>query len=188
MNKNSKTVILVEGALMIALAFILDQIKLLDLPYGGAISLSMIPLVIMPFRRGTGWGVFTAGVCSVLFLILGFSNVMYCATLLSQIGCILLDYLLAFTVLGLAAFFAKPFGEHKLTGVVLGTVIVCFLRFICSFLSGALLWGAYMPDTFSKVWVYSLVYNGSYMLPSTILTALVVGLLYKFYPKFFNRQ
>ena len=87
----TKTQLLVEGALMIALATILSYIKLFSLPYGGAITLEMIPLVLMAYRNGTKWGVFTAFVHSVLQLIIGFSNVMYCPTLLTQIGCILLD-------------------------------------------------------------------------------------------------
>ena len=145
----------------------------------------MIPLVLMAFRHGTKWGVFTAFTHSVLSMILGFSNVMYCPTLLSQIGCILLDYIIAFTALGLAKWFADLCGG-KLVGGAIGTLIVCLIRFVCSFLSGALLWGAYMPDTFENVWVYSLVYNGSYMLPNTIITVVAAVILMKTMPKFFG--
>ncbi len=182
----SKTRIIVEGALMIALATILSNIKIFSLPYGGSISLEMIPLVLMAYRHGTKWGVFTAFVHAVLQMIIGFSNVMYCPTLLTQIGCILLDYIIAFSVLGLAKMFSDLFGEKKLLGVVLGTAIVCLLRFLCSYISGAWIWGAYMPDTFDNVWWYSFVYNGSYMIPNTIITAVVAGVLYKAAPKFFK--
>lgn len=181
-----KTQIMVEGALMIALATILSYLTIGNLPYGGAISLEMIPLVLMAYRHGTKWGVFTAFVHSVLQMIIGFSNVMYCPTLLTQIACILLDYILAFSVLGLANFFAGLFGEKKMLGVTAGAVIVCLLRFACSYISGVWLWGAYMPDTFTNVWWYSFVYNGSYMIPNAVITAVVAAVLYKAVPKFFN--
>ena len=188
----SKTRILVEGAMMIALSTILSMIPLFSMPYGGTVTLlSMLPLVLMAFRHGTKWGVFTAFVHSVLQLLLGLSNLTYCATIWSQIGCILLDYLLAFTALGLAYAFAKPFG-NRLVGVAVGTFGVCFLRFICSFLSGWLLWGSY-KDSYAwavnlPVWLYSLIYNGTYMLPETILTVVGAVLLMKAMPKQFARQ
>ena len=184
----TKTQLLVEGALMIALATILSYIKLFSLPYGGAITLEMIPLVLMAYRNGTKWGVFTAFVHSVLQLSIGGSNVMYCPTLLTQIGCILLDYILAFSVLGLAKFFADLFGEKKVLGVALGAAIVCLIRFACSFLSGVLIWGEYMPDTFTNVWWYSFVYNGSYMIPNAIITAVIAAVLYKAVPQFFHAK
>ena len=78
----SKTRILVEGAMMIALSTILSMIPLFSMPYGGTVTLlSMLPLVLMAFRHGTKWGVFTAFVHSVLQLLLGLSNLTYCATI-----------------------------------------------------------------------------------------------------------
>jgi thiamine transporter len=117
-------------------------------------------------------------------MILGFSNVMYCATLLSQIGCIVLDYLLAFTVLGLAPVFAKFFKNAKI-GYVVGAIICGLLRFLCSFLSGWLLWGSYAPEGMSAVW-YSFVYNAAYMVPDIIILAVVIGILAVTVPKLFQ--
>ena len=188
MRSYSKILILVEGALMIALATILANIPFFTLPYGGGITLEMIPLVVMSFRHGTKWGAFTAFVHSVLQLLIGFSNVMYCPTLLTQIACILLDYLIAFTALGFANMIAGPFGSNRQVGVAVGSLVVCLIRFVCSYISGAWLWGAYMPDTFTNVWWYSFVYNGSYMIPNTIIVVVAVSLLYKFAPKFFVYQ
>ncbi len=188
----SRTRKLVEGALMIALSTVLSMISLFKMPYGGSVTLlSMLPLVLMSFRHGAKWGLFTAFVHGALQLVLGLENVAYCATIWSQIGCILLDYLLAFTVLGLASTFAKPF-SNRVTGLLVGTFGVCFLRFVCSFLSGWLLWGSYKDSyewaTNLPVWLYSLIYNGSYMLPETILTVLGAVLLYKAMPKQFQAQ
>lgn len=183
-NTSNKTKILVEGALMIAMATVLSYLKLFELPQGGSITLEMIPLILMGLRNGTKYGFATGLVHGVLQMILGFSNVMYCSTLIAQLGCILLDYVVAFAVLGLADLFAKPAGRKKLSGLMLGTTVVCLLRFLCSFLSGWLLWGSYAPEGTSAVW-YSLIYNGTYMLPDTIIAVVVIAALYKTVPKMF---
>ena len=181
---NSKTRIIVEGAMLIALATVLSYFKILDMPFGGSITLEMLPLVIMGLRRGAKWGVLTGFVHGLLQMILGFSNVLYCATLLSQIGCILLDYILAFSALGLAPIFASLIKKNKKVAYILGSVCVCVLRFICSFLSGWLLWGSYAPEGMSAPY-YSLIYNGAYMLPDTIILAVVVAILAIVAPKIF---
>ena len=185
--RNSQTRLMVEGALMIALAYVLSLIKFFELPQGGSITLEMLPLVIMGLRNGTKWGCFTGLVHGLLQMILGFSNVMYCATLVAQIGCILLDYLLAFTVLGLGPAFAALFKNNRLAGAAMGTVIAGLLRFACSFLSGWLLWGSYAPDGMNVV-VYSLVYNGSYMVPDIIIMTVIVVILCKTAPKIMHSQ
>ena len=185
MNRSaSKTRILVEGALMVALATVLSYIKLFELPQGGSVSLEMIPLVLMAYRRGTKWGVFTGFVHGFIQMILGFSNVLYCATFISQVGCILLDYLLAYSVLGLGAFFAKPFGR-TVPGAAIGGFIACFCRFVCHFISGIWLWGAYAEG---NVWLYSLTYNGTYMLIDTVLVVVCLVLLMKSAPQLFKKQ
>ena len=185
MNISPKTRVLVEGALMIAMATVLSYIKILNMPQGGAITLEMIPLVVMGIRHGVKPGCFTGFVHGLLQMILGFSNVLYCQTLAAQIGCILLDYLLAFTVLGLAGFFGNMFGKNKLVGYTVGSIIAGLLRFLCSFLSGWLLWGDYAPEGMNVAW-YSLTYNGAYMIPDIIIVAVVVAVLYKTAPKIFN--
>lgn len=184
---NNKTITLVEGAMLIALATVLSYLKLFEMPFGGSITLEMIPLIIMGVRHGAKWGCFTGFVHGLLQMIIGFSNVMYCATLLSQIGCILLDYLLAFTVLGLAGLFIGMIKNNKVAGAVIGTVIVCALRFVCSFLSGWLLWGSWAPEGMHPAY-YSLVYNGAYMLPDTIIAAVIIAILAVAAPKIMLKQ
>lgn len=188
----SKTRILTEGAMMIALSTVLSMVKVFEMPYGGSVTLlSMLPLIMMSLRHGTKWGLFTAFIHSILQLLLGLSSVAAAGSLMAQIGCVLLDYVLAFTVLGLAAVFVKPF-TNKLLGVAVGTFGVCFLRFLCSFFSGWLLWGSY-KDSYEwakdlPVWLYSLIYNGGYMLPETIITVVGAVLLMKAMPKQFEQQ
>lgn len=174
LQTKSKTRVLVECALMIALASVLSEIKF-ELPYGGSITaFSMVPILLCSYRNGTKWGLLTSFTYSLIQLFLGFKNVLYCKTLPTQFGCILLDYVLAFTVLGLAAAFSTPFGKKTAKGVAIGSTIVLVSRFLCSFISGVLLWWEYCPEG-TPVWLYSAQYNGLYMLPELCLT--VAGLL-----------
>lgn len=171
---NSKTHKLVEGALMVALATLLSFITIYQLPQGGGITaFSMLPIILMSFKNGPKWGAFTGFAYALIQLILGFQNVVYCPTLLSQIACILLDYIIPYTLLGTACLFAKAI-PNQMGGIAFGTAVVCLIRFLCSFLSGVLIWAGYAPEG-TPAWLYSLVYNGSYMLPETVIT--VVGAL-----------
>ena len=184
MQKNT-TLTLVEGALMIALATILSFIKLFEMPMGGSITLEMIPLIILALRHGPKVGCFTGFVHGLLQMIIGFGNVLYCQTLPAQIGCILLDYLLAFTALGLAGLFAGLLAKHKVFACVSGAFLAGVLRFICSFLSGVLIWGSYAPEDM-PVALYSFLYNGAYMLPDVIIVCVVVAILAKSAPILFK--
>ena len=191
-NTHSKTLILVEGALMIAVATLLSMVKLFRMPYGGSVKLmAMVPLVMMSFRHGIKWGTITAFAYSLLHLVLGINDVASCPTLLSQIGCILLDYVIAYTVLGLADAIAKPF-KNRIVGVCVGTGVVCLMRFVCSWLSGILVWGAYQSyyDWAANMptWLYSLIYNGNYMLPDTVINIIGAAILVKAASRLFDRQ
>ncbi len=183
----SKIRILVECALMIAIGTILMNLKLFEMPNGGTITAaSMVPFILISFRHGAKWGLATGFVCSLLQMMTGFWAPP-AGTLLAYVGMILLDYVLAFSCLGLACLFAKPFGKaHKLLGVAVGTFAVCVLRFMCSFLSGILIWGSLTQDGIGCV-IFSLTYNGSYMLPETIITVAVSILLYRALPQLFQK-
>ena len=98
---------------------------------------------------------------------------------------VLLDYLVAFMALGMAELFARPF-KNRMVGVAVGTAVAGFLRFMCSFLSGVLVWGN-LSDGLSA-WTYSLVYNASYMLPETLITVVGAVLLIRVAPQIFDRQ
>ena len=116
----SKTRILVECALMIALGTVLANIKIYELANGGSVTLfSMLPFILISFRHGVKWGLFTGFVNSLLQMLLGF-YAPPAPGLLPLVGMILLDYVLAFTLLGLAGAFAKPF-RNRLVGVAVGT-------------------------------------------------------------------
>lgn len=199
-----------EGALMIAMALALNllsaQIPFLNLPRGGSVTLfSMVPILVMSYRNGTAWGLLTAFAYSLIQLLLGLDNLGWCQTLRAQVGCVLFDYILAYTALGLAQFFAKPV-KKRVLALGLSAAIVCLLRFLCSFLSGYLVWYDYATATewmsafrlgakavaslgeSGLCWLYSFLYNGSYMLPETVITVLGVVLLGMATPKLLARQ
>ena len=181
----SKTRTLVECALMIALGTVLANIKIYELPNGGSITLfSMLPFIMISFRHGVKWGLFTGFVNSLLQMLLGF-YAPPAPGILARVGLVPLHYVLAFTLLGLASAIAKPFA-NKLVGVGVGTAAVCGIRFLCSFLSGVLIWGN-LSDGLAA-WTFSLTYNGSYMLPETIMTTVAAVLIYKAAPQLFAAQ
>jgi thiamine transporter len=97
----------------------------------------------------------------------------------SLIGCILFDYVIAFTVLGFAGMFRKK-GE---VGWIVGTIIAMLLRFACHFTTGVIIWKTFgeLWDGFStnNTYLYSLLYNGSYMLPEIILTCIGAFMLFR---------
>lgn len=174
--RNRKTQTLVECALMIALSTVLSFITIYELPQGGDITaVSMMPLVLASFRHGPKWGLFTGFTYGLIQMLLGFKNVMYCASLGAMLLCILLDYLLAYAVMGLSCVFGKPLGNRS-ASVAVGTVVAGLLRYFCSFLSGVIIWREYAPETM-PVWFYSLTYNGSYMIPEIILTTIAAVLV-----------
>lgn len=163
---------LVEAALMIALATVLSILKLVDLPYGGSVTMaSMLPILILSYRNGLGWGLGGALVYAVIQQLLGLKTLSYFTTPDSVIAIILLDYIIAFTVVGLGGIF-KRVTKKQTTAIVLGAVCTCLLRYICHVISGATLWvGLSIPD--SAALLYSLGYNATYMLPETIVLAAV---------------
>ncbi len=201
---------LCEGALMVAMALVLsalsELVPVLHLPRGGSVTLfSMVPILVMSYRNGCRWGLLTAFANGLIQLLMGLEYLGACVTLRAQIGCVLLDYLVAFTVLGLAELLARPF-RNRYAGLSVSAVAVCLLRFLCSFLSGYIVWydysvatewmsgfpwGASLVNSMGEqalCWLYSLLYNGSYMLPETVITVAGVLLLYKFAPRIFKKD
>ncbi len=181
----SKTRILVECALMIAVGTVLSNIRIFTMPNGGSVTLlGMLPFVLVSFRHGVKWGLFTGFVNGCLQMLLGFWAPPV-PTFLYFLGEVLLDYLLAFMALGLADLFARPF-KNRMLGLAVGTAAAGVLRFLCSFLSGVLVWGNLNEGL--AAWTYSLGYNASYMAPETLITVVAVLLLYKTAPQLFAPQ
>lgn len=180
--KNNAITKLVTSAVLLALAFVLSFVKIIDFPWGGSVTLfSMLPICLISIRYGLGWGLGTAFCYSVLQLMQGIGEAMsWGLDAKAWIGMILFDYLLAFTVLGVAGIFRKC-GRMGMIG---GTAIAIGLRYISSVLSGAIVWRS-MGElafgwTFENTWIYSLVYNGLYMLPELVMTVVALFLLTQF--------
>ena len=164
---------LCEGALMIALAQILSFIKPFgNLPNGGSITFAMFPICFYAVRWGLGKGLMAGFVFGLLQLIFDGAYAWGWQSML-------LDYLVAFTPLGLAGLF-----RGKSWGIFPGTVLGCAGRFVVHFISGVTIYRINIPTevpgigTFDDATLYSLVYNGVYMLPCALLALAVAGVLY----------
>ena len=203
---------LVTTSMLLALAVILSVMKLFELPFGGTITpASMMPVVLAAYLYGTRWGLFSAFVYSVLQLVTGMGTVSVFflpgdsrMALHAAILVCLCDYIIAFTLLGFAGVFKNKLKNHLLS-LVLGTVLVCMLRYLVHVISGAVFFGAWAEWFFSDStglsqisllrdfckWVmsnvsgkslcvlYSVIYNGSFMIPETVITAITVPVVYK---------
>ena len=170
-NTNPKMAALIEGALMVALAIALNFLRLFRLPDGGSVDLAMIPIIIYAVRRGPGWGVGAGLAFGIIDFLLGGMAYTW------QV--IVLDYILAFSTLGLAGVF-----KGKKNAVVWGTLLAGFCKFLVHYISGVVLWAEYMPEVFfgigmSTPYFYSLLYNGSFMGLNMVLCLIVCKLLEK---------
>ncbi|MEW9051310.1 MAG: energy-coupled thiamine transporter ThiT [Neobacillus sp.] len=186
-GKQSNTLFLVEVAIFSALAFLFDFISgLVSLkiwPQGGSVSIAMIPVFLMAYRWGIKGGMLTGFLLGLLQFILGFSQIY---TIVQG----LIDYGLAFTVVGLAGVFAAKIksgiaaGEKGkwITYTVLGVFLGSLLRYACHVIAGIVFFGEYAPEG-QPVAIYSLLYNGTYMLPSFVISAILVILVISAVPK-----
>ena len=180
-QRTSTIYTLCECAIFLALAVALSFVKFAQLPFDGSITLaSMLPICLISIKHGLRWGLGSA-FCYSWFQILQGGVFAWGLTPGMLIASLLLDYIVAFTVLGLAGMFRK----HGFVGKIAGITLACFLRFLVHFLSGIILWANYAEFVaFGAEWVnqpvlYSICYNGVYMLPDTLITVAVAVLLFK---------
>ncbi|MBR4199772.1 MAG: energy-coupled thiamine transporter ThiT [Oscillospiraceae bacterium] len=181
------TKMLVEGAMMLALAIVLSLITPFQkiLPFGGSITLvSMLPICLFSIKYGIGKGLGVSFVFSLFQLAQGIIKeglFGWGLTAGMLVACILFDYIIAYTVLGLAGLFR----QKGLGGWIGGVVFALLLRFISHFISGV-----YVFASTGKIWddldfiadnkyIYSAAYNGAYMVPEIVLTVIVTVILFK---------
>ena len=183
---------LTDTAILIALGTVLSLFKI-DLPFGGGVTIcSMLPLVIISFRYGWKWGGLAGFVYSVIQLMLGLDNVQYASSAVMAGGIILLDYILPYTVIGFASLFGgKPSNTRK--ALVLGIIVSFVLRLVCHVITGAWIWGEWMPEEFMNMamtspWIYSILYNGWYMLAEIVLTVIVAMAIYNPLKRFIHGE
>lgn len=159
-----------EAAIFIALSLALSYVRFKIWAQGGSVDLAMIPLIIFSLRWGAPWGIGASGVY-------GFLRCLILDGMVYGWQAIFLDYIIAYGCCGLAGLFRKG----KL-GAEIGAAVGCVCRFLAHLISGVVLWGSFMPSEYfglsmNNVWVYSALYNGSYMLPSMILAIVIIAIL-----------
>lgn len=172
-KKKENLYALAEAAMMAALSVVLylisDFIPWPAFLQGGSITLfGQVPIIILSYRRGIKYGLSAALVLGVFELIMGLANFAYVKTLGAYIVVALFDYIIAFGVLGLGGILRNTKLNDK-ASVAIGAVIVSFLKFACHFISGVTVWRDYTQSLTASI-IYSVTYNGSYMLPETIIT------------------
>jgi len=166
--KVSATVRLTETAVMIALGTVLSIVKLIDLPYGGSVTVAhMVPVLLIAYRYGVRWGTFAGLAYGALQLLLGMDNLSYATSVWAGIAIVVLDYLVAYLFLSAGAWFKSVLPQP--TAVTLGAFCACALRYLCHVISGATVWaGLSVPS--AAALKFSLIYNATYMLPETLVT------------------
>lgn len=180
-NKNNMYA-LVFGAMMIALATVLCWIRVIKLPWGGSVTLmSMLPIMLYSIKYGVKKGMVISFLFSLVQLAQGISDGLlgWGLTPLTLIACIFIDYIGAYSVIGIAGMFRNK----GTAGCVIGIIIAGIMRFAFHFVSGVLIW-----HSFGQLWegfatenelLYSFVYNGAYMLPEILFTLIGAVILIK---------
>lgn len=179
--KKTETHYLTESAVMIALGTVLSMLKFEGIwAFGGGVTVcSMLPMVLISYRWGVKWGLMAATVYALLQMLLGIDNVQYATSVWMAAGIILLDYLVAYGVLGLSGLFRGKIKNPR-AALVAGIGLAFFLRFLCHFATGWAIWDALWPNELGMLpALYSFYYNGSYMLPEFLITSAVVAAFYK---------
>ena len=200
----SKTKRLTESAMLLAVAIVLELVSKMfipEMPFGGQVTLvSMLPVVLISYRHGVKWGLVAGLGYALIEMLLGAKTVAAAfqpgyfgdgTMLVNALIMCLLDYLAAFTVLGLGGIFRDRF-QAPGTSLCCGSILALTARYACHVASGYILfsgwaewfftqegfpaWGASLVEALSPNmlgFVYSVVYNGMYMVPEIILTAIV---------------
>ena len=204
----NKTKRLTESAMLIALAVVLEvagRTVIPPMPFGGQLTLvSMLPIVLISYRHGVRWGLTAGFAYSLIQMALGAGTVTAAfqpgyfgdGTMIGNaiIMC-LLDYILAYTALGLGGCFRNRIPNRGLA-LMLGSTVALSARYLAHIGSGYILfagwaewffiqegfpaWGAALVESLSPQllgFVYSVVYNGMYMLPEIILTSIAAVLV-----------
>lgn len=173
-----KTQVLAESAIMVALSIAIFLVSdLLPWPflYGGGFTLfGQVPIIIVSYRHGIKNGVAASSVLAMFEMIMGYKNFVHVTGLAAYLTVAVVDYIIAFGSLGLGGMFKGKFGGKQTAELAFGGAVVCIIRFICHYVCGVTIWKSYCPEGMA-VELYSLFYNGSYMLIEFILT--VIGLI-----------
>ncbi|MBR2310305.1 MAG: energy-coupled thiamine transporter ThiT [Oscillospiraceae bacterium] len=206
----NKTKRLTESAMLLAIAIVLELVAKMfipEMPFGGQVTLvSMLPVVLISYRHGMKWGFVASFTYALLEMALGAKTVSAAflpgyfgdgTMIVNALLMCLLDYVLAFTVLGLGGIFRDKI-EKKGAALACGSLVALGARYLCHILSGYILFSGYAEWYFTQegfpAWgaklvealnptvlgiVYSVVYNGMFMIPEIVCTVIVALVLAK---------
>ena len=203
-----KTTRLTVSAMLLALAIVLELMSKMfipELPFGGQITLvSMLPVVLISYRHGVKWGLISGVAYALIEMAIGSKTVAAAfqpgyfgdgRMILNAFIMCLLDYLLAFTLLGLGGVFRNRIKRPGF-GLACGSLVALGARYLAHVLSGYILFSGWAEWFFTQEgfpgWgmalvqnltpgvlglVYSLVYNAMYMVPEMVMTAVAAILI-----------
>ena len=206
----SKTKKITESAMLLAIAIVLELVAKMfipEMPFGGQVTLvSMLPVVLISYRHGLKWGFVASFTYALLEMALGAKTVSAAflpgyfgdgAMIANALLMCLLDYVAAYTVLGLGGIFRNRI-KNPATAIACGALVALGARYLCHILSGYILfsgyaswyftqegfpaWGAWLAENFNPTAlgiIYSVVYNGMYMIPEIVFTTFAALLLGK---------
>jgi len=207
---STKTRRLTESAMLIAVAIVLELISKLfipEFPFGGQITLvSMLPIVLISYRHGVKWGFVASAAYALIEMAIGTKTLMAAfqpdyfgdgVMIVNAITMCLLDYVVAFTALGLGGISRNRIQKPGVA-LMAGSLVALGARYVAHVLSGYILFAGYAEWFFTHEnfpfpelgatliaelspsllgFVYSLTYNAMYMIPEMIFTAAVSLLL-----------
>jgi thiamine transporter len=163
--------ILIECAICAALAAALAMVKVFRMPQGGSISLGPLPIVLFALLRGPKYGLSAGLIAGILRLFLG-------AYIMHPLQAII-DYPLAYASYGLAGFFPSK--------KIIAIIAAFAGHLVCTVLSGAIFFASYAPEG-TNVWIYSITYNASHVIPNALVTGLIALLIFPRLSKILSKQ
>ena len=176
-NRRNNLLRLAECSVMLALSTVLSFVKVFEMPMGGSITLlSMLPVCLIAVKYGVKGAMPTAFLYSVIQFAIGFASgnvFVYCTTAFTWVVCMLFDYIVPFSVLGFSGILRKK----GVAGILGGIALMIVIRFVCHYITGVVIWGQWAEGM--SPYLYSLIYNGQYMLPECIFTCIGAGILIK---------
>ena len=171
---NRRVLRLTEGAVMMALGTVLSFVKLIDLPYGGSVTAAAsVPLILLSYRYGVGFGCF-AGLAYGLLQLTFSSSLSYVTGFWSVAAVVVLDFLVAFAAVGASGAFRRMKNQPR--ALMCGAITYGVLRYLLHVVSGATVWAGISIPTAAAL-LYSVGYNATYMLPETVIAAAAAYLL-----------
>ena len=174
---------LTECAVMLALAFALSCAKIFEMPMGGSVTIaSMLPIMLISVKYGIVTGLSTSVLYAITQLMQAFAsaNVFpYCETGATLALCVIFDYLVPFTLIGLAGIFRKiKITRNVEINVYIGIISVVILRFLCHFITGVAIWGQWAPDGMGK-YLYSFLYNAGFLSVDFLICIICAILIFR---------